>query len=370
MAETRVRIPVAVFATLSARERRAAQAAALAAARAIASTAMMQSARTVLVLGAQGVLGSVLAAAFAEEGWEVLRAGRKREDGVRLVDLDRPDTLHDALDGVDLVANPVPDERLIAERVVLERGPVLVNMSAVLAQRGWELKRESGSGSGLVLIHAGLVPGITSLVAAQLLLAHPDADEVELAFTLSVSGTSGRGGAGLIHRYLTSARHHPTFVAELGPPFGSRTCFEVGAEERGWLSDDVLGDRCVRLGVYFRERALQGLFRSLNALRLIGGVPRVTFVAGRRRVPREATREPICEWVAVSRDGERLAARAIHGRGDYRMTAASSLALGEALLGLSIAEPQRTGVFAPEELFSLAELQPAFERRGFRIAER
>jgi hypothetical protein len=193
------------------------------------------------------------------------------------------------------------------------------------------------------------------------LQGHPDADELELAFTLSAGGTSGRGGAGLIHRYLTSARHHPTFRADLGPPFGTRTCFEVGAEERGWLSEDVLGEREIRLGVYFRERALQGLFRFLNALRLIGGTPRSTFVAGRGRVPREATREPICE---------RLAARAIHGRGDYRMTAASTVVLGEALLELRSAEPPRTGVFAPEELFTLAQLQTAFERSGFQIAER
>src|SRR5438477_644110 len=198
---------------------------------------MTRSGRTVLVLGAQGVLGSVLAGVFTEEGWAVLRAGRRPEAGVRLVDLDRPETLHETLDGVDLV-----------------------------------------------------------------------------------------------------------------PPLGTRTCFEVGAEERGWLSEDVLGEREVRLGVYFRERALQGLFRSLNALRLIAGTPRVTFVAGRGRVPAEATREPICEWVGVKRGGQRLAARASHRHGDYRMTAASTVAFGQALLEVRSAEPSQTGVFAPEEL--------------------
>jgi NAD(P)-dependent dehydrogenase (short-subunit alcohol dehydrogenase family) len=331
---------------------------------------MTQSARTVLVLGAQGVLGSVLATAFADEGWEVVRAGRRPEPGMRLVDLDRPDTLRHALDAIDLVANPVPDERLVAEKIVLERGPVLINMSAVPAACGSQLKRASTTAQGLVLINAGLVPGITSLVAADLLDAHPDADEVELAFTLSAGGTSGRGGAGLIHRYLTSARHHPTFRVNLGPPFGTRTCFEVGAEERGWLADQLLGERGVRLGVYWRERTLEALFRSLNTLHMVGGTPRVTFVAGRRRAPSEATREPICEWVAVNRGGERLAARAIHGRGDYRMTAASTIACAEALLQLRNAAPRRSGVFAPEELFALSELQPAFERLGFGIAER
>ena len=77
---------------------------------------MATSPQCVLVLGAQGVLGSVLARAFADAGWDVVRAGRRPQDGVRLVDLDRPDTVRAALQDVDLVANPVPDERLVAER--------------------------------------------------------------------------------------------------------------------------------------------------------------------------------------------------------------------------------------------------------------
>jgi hypothetical protein len=52
------------------------------------------------------------------------------------------------------------------------------------------------------------------------------------------------------------------------------------------------------------------------------------------------------------------------------MTAASTIALGDALLELRSAEPHRYGVFAPEQLFTLAQLRSAFERRGFHIAER
>jgi hypothetical protein len=328
--------------------------------------------RTVLVLGAQGVLGSLLARAFADEGWEVVRAGRHPEDtsGFELVDLDRPETLHEALDGIDLVANPVPDERLVAERVVLERGPALVNVSAVPAVHGRVLKRATEVAHGLVLVNAGTVPGITSLVASDLLRSHPDADELELAFTISARGTSGRGGAGLIHRYLTAARHHPTFRAELGPPMGTRLCFELDPEERGWLTDDLTTGRQVRLGIYFRERPLQALFRLMNSLRLMSGIPRFTFLAGRRRVPREPTTEPIAEWVAVRRGGSRLAARTIEGRGDYRMTAAATIAFGEALVEVVGAEPSHRGVFAPEELFTLDQLRAGFERRGFRISDR
>jgi hypothetical protein len=333
---------------------------------------MSGAGRNVLVLGAQGVLGSMVARAFADEGWRVVRAGRRPEvsEGFTLVDLDRPDTLRVALDGIDLVANPVPDERLVAERVVLERGPAIVNVSAVPADLGWTLKRETGGATGIALVHAGNVPGVASLVAADLLRAHPEADELELAFTISAGATSGRGGAGLMHRYLTAARRHPTFSAELGPPMGTRMCFEIGPNERGWLAPDVLAGRTVRLGIYFRERPLQALFRTLNGLHLMAGIPRVTFVAGRRRPPDVASKEPIAEWVAVNRAGERLAARAILGRGDYRVTSAATVAFGEALVELRATQPSRGGVFSPEELFELSQLGPGFERRGISVEAR
>jgi hypothetical protein len=323
--------------------------------------------RNVLVLGAQGVLGSVIARRFSEEGWKVFRAGRREEEGIRLVDLARPETVRAALGDVDLVANPIPDDRLAAEQVVLERGPLIVNVSAVAASLGWALKRETSSANGTVLIHAGNVPGVTSLVAVELVRSHPDADEIEIAFMISASGTSGRGGAGLIHRHLTALRHHQTFRAYFPVPLGTRVCLEIGPEDRAWLSEEVISGRTVRLGIYFRERPLQALFRGLNALRLMRGVPRFAFTSGRDRLPEEPTRERIAYWIAVKRAGARIAARVVEGEGDYRMTAASTVAFGEALVERSGGGSLPTGVFAPEELFTLEQLRPALERRGFSI---
>ena len=317
---------------------------------------MAEPGRSVLVLGAQGVLGSVSARAF-------------QRDGVSLVDLDRPETLREALDGIDVVVNPVPAERLAAERVVLESGPALVNLSTSPASAWRDLRREATSGPGLVLIHAGVAPGVTGLIAADLLRLHPDADEVELAFTISAGGTSGRSGAGFIHRYLSTAAHHRTFQAELGAQWGTRTCFEIGPEERGWLTDELVSGRAVRLGIYFRERPLQALFIALNRVHLMGAVPRFAFVAGRRRVPAEPSAEPIAEWIAVRRAGERLAACRLDGHGDYRMTAMAALVFAQALLELRTAEPERTGVYAPEEIFTLDRLWPELGQRGFELAE-
>jgi hypothetical protein len=254
--------------------------------------------------------------------------------------------------------------------VVLERGGSIVNVSAIDAEFGWELQRQTSGASGVALIHAGNAPGVTSLVAADLLHSHPDADELEVAFSISAGGTSGRAGAGLIHRYLTAARHHPTFRAELPPPLGNRAVFEVGPEERGWLSENLVSGRTVRLGIYFRERSLQALFRTLNGLRMMAGVPRFTFTVGRGRPPDEPTTEPIMYWVAAKRGGHRLAACTIAGRGDYRMTSESAVAFAEALVERRAAEPALGGVFAPEELFTFDQLRPALERRGFGFAAR
>jgi hypothetical protein len=70
--------------------------------------------------------------------------------------------------------------------------------------------------------------------------------------------------------------------------------------------------------------------------------------------------------VAVNRAGERLAARIVRGNGDYRMTAASTVVFGEAMTGLRTG---RSGVYAPEQLFTLEQLKPNFERRGFEFVE-
>jgi len=49
----------------------------------------------ILVIGAQGVLGSFIARSLADAGYGVLRAGRRQESdsSFRLLDLDRPETV-------------------------------------------------------------------------------------------------------------------------------------------------------------------------------------------------------------------------------------------------------------------------------------
>lgn len=88
--------------------------------------------RTVVVIGAQGVLGSTVARAFADAGWSVLRGGRRPDGraGFRLVDLDRPDTVRQAIAGADLVVDSVPHPGVAAETAVLRDGGALIDISA------------------------------------------------------------------------------------------------------------------------------------------------------------------------------------------------------------------------------------------------
>jgi NAD(P)-dependent dehydrogenase (short-subunit alcohol dehydrogenase family) len=205
----------------------------------------------VLVLGGQGALGTALAGAFSAAGWTSVRAGRRPDSGAdfRLVDLDRPATLARALDDVDLVVSTVPDERLTAERLVLARGGVLINVSALAADAVARLRRlpSPGRPRGTVLMNAGIAPGLTNLLAADLLADHPEADEVELVFTVPARSVVVPSGSRFAHRALTREAAHDTTVVPLPEPFGRRRCVGFAEADNGWLGA-VAGGRALSGG--------------------------------------------------------------------------------------------------------------------------
>jgi prephenate dehydrogenase len=104
--------------------------------------------RRVLVIGAQGVLGALLVRGFEQAGWKVTRGGRRpdgRSDFLH-VDLDEPETVATAIGHADVVLNPVPDGGLVAERMVLDQGGLLINVSAMPAAAGRRLRRHRPRG--------------------------------------------------------------------------------------------------------------------------------------------------------------------------------------------------------------------------------
>jgi len=315
----------------------------------------------VLVLGGQGVLGTAISAAFGAAGWTSLRAGRRPDPGpdFRPVDLDEPDTLERALDGIDLVVSTVPDERLVAERMVLRRGGVLVNVSAMAASAVQRLFRLPGEPRGTVLMNAGIAPGLTNLVAADLLARHPEADEVELVFTVSAKSAVGPAGSRFAHRALTRETRHHTTVVPLPEPFGRRRCVGFAEADNGWLGP-VAGGRSVRPYLCISEHPVHSALLAFNSAGIIARLPRSAFASGREdgaAAPCPLGAEPVAHWVAVRRGGACLAARTLRCRGDYRSAAAGTVLFGRSLTAVARSRP--AGVLVPEDAFTIGELRTA-----------
>jgi hypothetical protein len=263
----------------------------------------------------------------------------------------------------------VPHPSLALERHVLRDGGLLLSVAGVSAAERERLRAESAGARGLVVVHGGLVPGVATLVAADLVASHPDADLVEVGLCFSAAATSGRGGGAFGHHLLAGRRRHPTGVVPLPPPFGPRRCMDVGMPGEGWLGQLARG-RQTALWVFIAERPLHLGLLAANALGVISFLPRGAFVGGPRALPAELSREPVCEWVAVGRGGRRLAACTVEGEGDYRTTVAATVVFADALLAHRRRAPDRHGVSGPEELFTLAELTSAFAAAGVRIVPR
>ena len=319
----------------------------------------------VLVIGAQGVLGGIAAQAFESAGWAVVRSGRRPDPsaGFRHVNLDEPETVAAAIGEADLVVNTVPEPGLTAERMVLDRGGMLINVSAMPAEAGRCLRREAATARGTVVMNAGIAPGLTNLIAAGLLAAHPEADEVELVFTVSTRSTSGRAGGDFGHRGLTTAGRHRTKVIPLPPPFGVRRCLGFAEPDGGWLGS-VVGDRAVSPYVCIAERTTHRAMLGLNKAGLMSRLPRAAFGSPPSTDGGDVSEEPVAHWIAVLRRGERIAAQTLECRGDYRGAAAGTAVFARTLIAGGEGSALPRGVFDPEDLLSLDRLAPALREHG------
>jgi NAD dependent epimerase/dehydratase family len=324
---------------------------------------------TVLVVGAQGALGRMCADALREAGFDVLRAGRRPEDrpDFRFVELDDSDSVARAFSGVDLVVSTVRHPGHAAERFVMREGGVLLNVASLSSADRGKLKAEQGPTRGLVVLHAGVLPGVGSLALKQMLAEHPEADGVEIAACFSTVQSSGAGGtADFAYPALTSARRHPTRVIDFPPPVGRRRCMEIGGPEIGFFGELADG----RTGrVYFTvlQRPVQAELLALNATGLLARLPMRLFQLGRGWTARRTTREPKRDVLAVTRGGTSLAAASIQGEGDYLMTAAATTVFARAALDRRSVDPTLSGVVGAEEIFDLRDLQDELERGGIEL---
>ena len=273
-------------------------------------------------------------------------------------------TLPPAMADVDLAVNTVPHPALAAELWTLEHGGLLINV-ADRSPIERERLRSVSDPRGTVLLNWGVVPGISALLAHELATEDPAADAIELAVTFSAVATSGTAGGEFLHRELTRRHRHATAAIPFPAPIGARRCIGMAEGQDGWMGA-AAGGRRVSSYVCLTEPGLTPALRLVNRLGLMRALPRRAFQVGRGRSQRELSRERFCVWVAASRGGRRLGARAVSGRGMYRCTGVAALAAATLLDAARLP----AGCLDPHEAISLDELVPLPAVRELEFARR
>jgi hypothetical protein len=211
-------------------------------------------------------------------------------------------------------------------------------------------------------MNAGLAPGVTTVVAADLLRLHSGAEELEIVFTLSCAAPRGPASADFVRRGLTPVPRHLTRLVPLPRPFGERVCIGFCEGDAGWLGGIAEG-RIVRLYLCITESATHERLLALNSEGAMISLPRS--VIGSRRAPTAgfASDEPVAHWISAIHRGRRLSARTVECRGDFLHAARSTVVLADALLSRA----RRGGCFEPEEMFTLAGIEARLRAAGIRI---
>jgi NAD(P)-dependent dehydrogenase (short-subunit alcohol dehydrogenase family) len=315
-----------------------------------------------LVIGAQGVLGALTVRAFEAAGWAVRCGARRPRTGQVEIDLDRLDSIAAAVDEHELVINTVPHPDLLAERYVLERGGMLINVSDLPAAAGRSLRAVAAGARGTVVMNAGLAPGVTTIVAADLLSRHPTASELEIVFTLSLAVPRGPASAAFVHRGLTALARHRTALVPLPSPFGERRCLGFGERDAGWLGGIAEG-RIVRQYMCIADPALHERLLELNREGAMVNLPRSVIGARRQGVNGTAAEEPVAHWIAAIRAGRRLGARTVECVGGSRSAARTTVVFADALR----TKPPRRGCFDPEEIWTLSSIESKLRDAGVTV---
>ncbi len=323
--------------------------------------------KTVLVIGAQGVLGGLAAEVLRANGWRVLRAGRRPEDATdfRWVDLAQPQSIASACSGVDMVINAVEDGACRAERHVLQQGGLLLNMATIKAADRDRLLASVPQAKGSVIFGVGY-SGLTGIAIKDLLAQHPEADHVDAAYTLSIRGMSGGAGALFGHRLLTGGSRRPSREFDFAAPFGQLTCLEVDARHERWVDPVSLGQRSSR---FYLSLAETGVFRLCRWLDRVGLLARLPAAWIKPRPPQsrrieDASTEPMMTWLGVSQNGQPLASCVLSAKGDYLTTAR----IAELMARLVLAgERRHSGLFNVDTWFDWTEIAPQLSTLGIAL---
>jgi short subunit dehydrogenase-like uncharacterized protein len=215
----------------------------------------------VLVLGAYGLAGRAIVETIRRTSQLVVIAsgrlrgrlqqefGARQDERLETVELDATDAeqLRRACESVDLVINAVgPFNRSGADiaRTVIGCGRHYIDCAneQIHYERLRGLHQTARSAALLLVTGAGLIPGLSTLLAAHLLVQHSEAEAVDIVYAQLRPPFRDGGQASLMSGVL-DAVYRPWSVrrgvrtpvtlgrsvrtTELPPPFGSRRLFEV-----------------------------------------------------------------------------------------------------------------------------------------------
>ncbi len=324
----------------------------------------------VLLIGAQGALGRLCVDPLRSAGFEVARAGRRGAEGAdfRHLDLDDDSAVEAACAEADLVVSTVRHPRLTAERAVLRNGGALLSLASLSLADRRRLVAESEGAKGLVVLHAGLAPGVYTLMLKDMLREHPEADGVVMAAAWSLVQTSGP--AAMIdfgYPAMKSAPRRPTQVIDFPEPIGPRRCLYVGGPEIGFFGG--LAEGCdARIYACWTQRGFNLQVLLASRLGLLARFPLAAYTLGRRWTQQRTSHEHKRDLVMALQGRRCVASQYVAGDGDYLMTAASAVAFTEALREKLRKEPALRGAVGAEELFDLEDVRPGLEGRGMQIA--
>jgi NAD(P)-dependent dehydrogenase (short-subunit alcohol dehydrogenase family) len=315
-----------------------------------------------LVIGASGVVGALTVRAFEAAGWVVRSGARRPRPGQIEIDVGRVDSIAAAVHEHELVVNTAPHPELLVERHVLEHGGTVINVSDLPAAAARSLRAVAGGARGTVVVNAGLAPGVTTIVAADLLSRHPDASELEIVFTLSRAVPRGTASADFIHRGLTVVPRHRTTRIALPEPFGERQCLGFGESDAGWLGGIAEG-RIVRQYVCIAEPAVHERLLELNRAGAMSNLPSSMIGVRKQRDNGAGGDEPVAHWVAPIRAGRRLGARTVECWGGSLSAARSTVVFADMLR----CELPPFGCFGPEEIWTLNGIEAELRAAGISV---
>jgi hypothetical protein len=101
---------------------------------------------------------------------------------------------------------------------------------------------------------------------------------------------------------------------------------------------------------------------------LISKLPLSLLTLTSERQASSTVTKPQCHLCGVLRDGRRLAASAVTGKGNFAMTAATIATCAKVLLDRKDQGEIPSGVLGIDDVFDLSEVRAGFEAQGIRIA--